>query len=131
MEPKLLKQMHVEYKPAPYLGSNRSGWSPVGDYVLVQPDAIAQTTSGGIELPADIAERMQLAAITGVVVECGGEAFKWNADRTRPFGGSPPKAGDRIIFEKYAGKPILGEDGISYRIMEDKMIGGVKRAGKK
>jgi co-chaperonin GroES (HSP10) len=127
MQPKLVKQMHVEYVPAPYLGANRSGWSPIGDYVLVQPDAIAMKSSGGIELPDDIAERMQLAAITGVIVECGEEAFKWNADRTRPYEGSKPQAGDRVIFEKYAGKPILGEDGITYRILEDKSIGGIKR----
>lgn len=127
METKLLRQYHVEYKEAPYLGSNRSGWAPIGDYVLVQPDAIAKQSSGGIELPDDIAERMQLAAITGVIIECGEEAFKWNADRTRPFEGEKPQAGDRVIFEKYAGKPILGEDGITYRILDDKAIGGIKR----
>lgn len=126
MQPKVLKQLQVEYLPAPYFGANPSGWSPVGDYVLIRPDEIAKKTTGGVELPDDLAERMQLAAITGTIVQTGDEAFKWNADRTRPFEGYRPKAGDRVIFEKYAGKPILGEDGISYRILEDKSIGGVK-----
>lgn len=126
MQPKVLKQLQVEYLPAPYFGANASGWSPVGDYVLIRPDEIAKKTTGGVELPDDLAERMQLAAITGTLVETGDEAFKWNADRTRPFEGYRPKAGDRVIFEKYAGKPIMGEDGISYRILEDKSIGGVK-----
>jgi chaperonin GroES len=72
-------------------------------------------------------ERMQLAAITGVIVECGEEAFKWNADRTRPYEGYKPQPGDRVIFEKYAGKPILGDDAKHYRIMDDKAIGGIKK----
>lgn len=127
MIPKILKTVHAEYLPAPYMGENKSGWEPIGDYVLVRPDFIARKSSGGIELPDDIAERMQLAAITGVIVECGDEAFKWNADRTRPFEGYRPQPGDRVIFEKYAGKPILGDDGQSYRILEDKSVGGIKR----
>lgn len=127
MQPKVLKQFQVEYIPAPYMGKNTAGWSPIGDYVLVRPDLIARKSSGGVELPDDLADRMELAAITGVIVECGDEAFKWNADRTRPFEGYKPKAGDRIIFEKYAGKPILGEDGGNYRILDDKSVGGIKK----
>lgn len=127
MQPRVLKQFKVEYLPAIYMGKNRSGWSPIGDYVLVRPDAIAKKTSGGVELPEEIAERMELAAITGVVIECGSEAFKWNADRTRPFAGDPPKPGDRVIYDKYAGKPITGNDGVNYRILEDKSIGGIEK----
>ena len=124
---KVLRTAHCEYIPAPDFGENKSGWQPIGDYVLVRPDAVARKSSGGIELPDDLAERMQLAAITGVIIECGDEAFRWNADRTRPYEGYKPQAGDRIIFEKYAGKPILGEDGKNYRILDDKAIGGIKR----
>jgi co-chaperonin GroES (HSP10) len=127
MQEKLLRTIHCEYQPAMYLGANFSGWTPIGDYVLVRPDDVARKTSGGIDLPDDLAERMQLAAITGVIIECGDEAFRWNADRTRPHEGYKPIAGDRVIFEKYAGKPILGEDGKNYRILEDKAIGGIKK----
>ena len=127
MNPKVLKQVHAEFTPARYNGVNTSGWQPIGDYVLVRPDTVASKTTGGIEMPDDIVERLELAAITGVIVECGDEAFKWNADRTRPFDGRKPKAGDRVIFEKYAGKPILGVDEANYRIMDDKAIGGVKK----
>jgi len=127
MEPKLLRTLHAEFLPAVYMGKNASGWTPIGDYVLVRPDVISKKSSGGVELPDDLAERMQLAAITGVIVECGEEAFKWNADRTRPFEGYKPQAGDRVIFEKYAGKPILGDDGVTYRICDDKAIGGIKK----
>ena len=127
MEEKLLKTIYAEYVQAPYMGENKSGWKPWGDYILIRPDMIAKKTSGGVALPDDLAERMQLAAITGVIIECGDEAFKWNADRTRRTEGRVPQAGDRVIFEKYAGKPIIGEDKNNYRIMEDKSVGGIQR----
>lgn len=125
MEPKLLKTIHAEYVPARYNGVNASGWTPIGDLVLIKPDDIAQKTSGGIELPQEIAERMQLASVTGVIVDVGDDAFRWNMDRSRPWEGYKPKPGDRVIYEKYAGKPILGEDGEHYRFMDDKCIGGI------
>ena len=126
MEAKVLKQFQVEYEPPRYNGFNASGWQPLGDNVLVKPDVTRRKTVGGVELPDDLADRMDLMSITGVVVALGDDAYKWNADRTRPFAGVKPKEGDRIIFEKYAGKVITGEDGDSYRILEDKSIGGVK-----
>lgn len=130
MQQKLIKTLHAEFVQAPYMGENKSGWTPIGDLVLVRPDAIAMKSSGGVELPEELAERMQLAATTGVIVACGDEAFKWNADRTRLFDGEKPKPGDRIIFEKYAGKPIRGDDGNDYRFLDDKCIGGVQTTGK-
>lgn len=127
MTPKLLKTVHAEYHPALFLGENKSGWHPALDRVLVKPDMVSAKSSGGIALPEDLMERMQLAAITGVVIAVGDDAFRWNADGTRPFEGYKPKPGDRVIFEKYAGKPILGEDGHDYRILDYKSIGGVQK----
>jgi len=127
VQPRLLKTIHAEYVQAPYMGENKAGYSPFGEYVLVRPDMIARKTSGGVELTEDTVIRHQLAAITGVLVECGDEAFKFNADRTRRFESRPPQPGDRVIFEKYAGMPFLGADGNDYRIMEDKTIAGIQR----
>jgi co-chaperonin GroES (HSP10) len=94
--------------------------------VLIQPDKVSRETAGGIVMIDDIADRHDAAAITGVVIECGDEAFKWNADRTRPFGGRKPEPGSRIIFERYAGKTVTGKDGETYRIIEDKSVGGIE-----
>lgn len=127
MEPKLIKQSHAEYTPARYNGVNTAAWSPIGDYVLVKPDAAADKSSGGVHLTQDTTDRMALAAMTGVIVELGDDAFRWNADRTRPFSGKRPSEGTRVIFEKYAGHPILGDDGEIYRIMDDKAIGGIRK----
>ena len=127
LNPKVLSIRKAEYIPAPYFGKNKSGCVPVGDRVLVLPD-IAAASSGSIELPQDIVDRAQMAASSGVIVELGDDAFVWNADRTRPYGGYKPKAGDRVHFEKYAGKIILGDDGVEYRLVDDKAIGGVKKS---
>lgn len=127
MEPKLLKQGDVDFIPQMYLGANFSGWSAVGDRVLVCSDAASSKSKGGVELTQDYTFRHTQAAITGVIIECGDEAFKWNGDRTRPFEGLKPKPGDRVIFERYAGSPIVGDDGKLYRLMDDKCIGGMKK----
>ncbi len=68
MNPKVIKQVHAEFTPARYNGVNTAGWHPIGDYVLVKPDTVANKTSGGVELPEDLIERMELASMTGVIV---------------------------------------------------------------
>lgn len=126
MQPKILSVRRVEYIPAPFFGENKSGCSPVGDRVLVRPD-IAAHKAGAIDLPDDVVERAQLSATSGVIVELGDDAFKWNADRTRPFDGYRPKAGDRVYYDRYAGKVILGDDNVEYQLMDDKCIGGIRK----
>lgn len=125
MKPRLLTVRKAEYIPAPWFNKNEAGCVPVGDRVLIRPD-IAASHSGSLELPDDIVDRAQLSASSGVIVALGDDAFVWNADRTRPYGGYKPKEGDRVHFEKYAGKVILGDDGVEYRIVDDKAIGAVK-----
>lgn len=126
MQPKVLSIKRAEYIPAPYMGSNQSGCTPLGDRVLVRPD-IAASKVGELHIPDDIRDRAQLSGSTGVVIELGEDAFRWNFDRSRPWQGYRPVAGDRIYFDRYAGKEILGEDGQTYRLMDDKCIGGVQK----
>lgn len=126
MQPRLLKTIQAEYVQETYSGKNLSGWKPVGDRVLVKSDKVAETNSGGIIIPDDMQSRMNMASTTGVVIELGDDAFKWNSDRTRPFEGSVPKVGQRIVHVKYAGVEIIGTDGEIYRMMDDKEIGGIQ-----
>ena len=130
MKPRLLTTRRAEYIPAPYFGKNESGCTPIGDRVLVRPD-IAASSSGNIKLPQEVQDRAQLAGGTGVLIARGDDAFFWNTDRTKLWSGYRPSEGDRVYFERYAGKVILGDDGVEYRLMDDKCIGGVqKKAGK-
>lgn len=127
MQPKILSVKRVEYAPAPYFGKNESGRVPLGDRVLIRPDIALGTSQGGVELPQDIQQRMQLSSSSGVVVELGDGAFRWNFDRSRPWEGYKPKPGDYVDFERYAGKVVVGDDGNEYRVVDDKSIGSVKR----
>lgn len=106
-------------------GVNRSGRRPVNDLVVVMLDDVLKVTLGGIELPEDYIERMNLAAETGVVVAVGPGAFKWSADRRRPFEGEPPRPGDRVQIDRYAGALITGKDGQKYRLVPDRQIGAL------
>lgn len=126
LNPKVLSIRRAEFIPAPFFGKNESGCKPIGDRVLIRPD-IAASSSGTIKLPDDVVERAQMSSSSGVIVEAGDDAFAWNSDRTRPFTGERPKAGDRVFFDKYAGKVILGDDGVEYRLMDDASIGGIRK----
>lgn len=125
MEPRLIKTQHAEYVKAEYSGTNESGVRPVGDRVLILPDESAEQTSGAVFLPQATVERGSMAAETGVLVALGDGAFVWNSDRSRPFAGTKPQVGDRIIFEKYSGQLMIGKDKRFYRLADDKVIGAV------
>src|SRR4051812_8816457 len=84
MQPKLIAIQKAGYLPAMYGGQNESGCTPLGDRVLILPDQAMSTTTGGIELPPDVQTRAQLSGTSGVVIEMGDDAFKWNFDRSRP-----------------------------------------------
>jgi len=126
LNPKVLAVRRAEYIPAPFFGKNESGCVPIGDRVLIRPD-IAASKSGSLDLPDDVVERAQLSASSGVIVALGDDAFTWNFDRTRPFGGEKPEPGARVYFDKYAGKIVLGDDGVEYRLVDDKCVGGVRK----
>ena len=82
MKPKMIKTRQAEYLPAEFTGEDQAGFSPIGDRVIVLPDAIAEKTSGGVFLDEDLQERMAYAAETGVMIAVGDDAFTWNSDST-------------------------------------------------
>lgn len=125
MESRLLNSQRFEFFKVAWDGENRSGCRPIGDMVLILVDRAAEESKGGIVLTADAVEARQFAAESGTVVAMGGGAFTWNSERSRPWEGEKPNVGDHILFSRYAGRVITGNDGNMYRIMLDKDIGGV------
>lgn len=116
---------------------NKSGIYPCGNRVLVKPDAIEETTDGGIYIPPSVTDRHQVSVCYGVVIETGPDAFRHSTEEVwtegngvvsiierrikgyeKPFA----KAGDRIAFAIYAGLLQTGKDGVEYKIINDEDI---------
>jgi chaperonin GroES len=125
VEPRLIKGLHADYKPAAWNGQDTSGIRPLGPHVVVLPDECSDITTGSVHLPLDIVEKMNLASEQGVIVKLGGSAFSIYEDG-RPWKlDERPQPGERIYFEKYAGRLARGIDGVMYRIMEYRQIAAV------
>lgn len=125
MRERLLNAQQVDYEATEWSGEDTSGIQPIGDNVLVLPDTASRKAGklGLIEVPEDVVERQSLASETGTIVALGPNAFLWSADRARPFEGDKPRPGDRVLFERYAGRIMIGKDGKTYRCLTDKTIG--------
>lgn len=115
---------------------NQSGITPRGNRVLVLPDELEEKV-GVIEVPENIRDQHAMAQTTGVLIAVGPDAWRHTTEITyrmidgqwRPFekkviGYSEPFAevGQRVVFAKYGGLDVKGEDGKKYRILNDEDI---------
>lgn len=105
---------------------NTSGELPLEFKVLILPDDIEETDevlksakSMGIEVISNVTEREQMKQVWGTLIAIGGNAFE---DWKPPI----PKVGDKVKFAKWAGYITPGEDGKTYRTMNDKDLAAVK-----
>jgi chaperonin GroES len=102
--------------------TNTSGITPVGYRVLVKPDPIERTTSGGIVLPETAAEAHDRAQQTGILIALGPEAWK-------DYSACWASVGDRVMFARYGGVHLTGKDGVLYRMLNDEQITAVIEDG--
>lgn len=79
-----------------------SSLRPLGDRVVIQAIAKEQTTSSGIVLPDTVQEKPQ----EGMVKSVGPGKLDQNGKRTA----MQVKAGDTVIYAKYAGTEITQDD---------------------
>lgn len=117
---------------------NKSGITPKGNRVLVLPDEIEETMSeGGIFIPEPVRNQHAMAQTTGVLIAVGPDAWThstkikyrmidgaWKPVEKEVTGYSEPfaKPGERVVFAKYGGLEVKGEDGKQYRILNDEDI---------
>lgn len=101
---------------------NPSGINPTEYKVLIRPEQVEDRTKGGIIIPEQAKERDQYAQMHGVLVAVSPLAFTYEQ---WPDDGLKPKAGDRVLFAKYAGATVKGEDGVDYRIVNDRDVAAV------
>jgi co-chaperonin GroES (HSP10) len=93
--------------------SKESGITPRGHRVLVLPDEIDEKSEGGIYLgTATQLDREQMGQTDGIVIEMGPNAYN---DQVSPW----CSVGERVIFAKYSGLMRKGNDGKTYRIVND------------
>lgn len=93
--------------------------------VLVRPRKAEEKTKGGIVLPQQVVEKDQHAAMEGEI--CGMSPFAFSYEEW-PIGADKPRIGDTVVFARYAGITQKGNDGVEYRIMNDKDIVAVRRS---
>ena len=92
------------------------GINPKGYRLLVLPDELeTKTKSGIITSTATMAAREELAQVDGIVVAMGPTCFDKESE---PW----CKVGDRIIFGKYSGIIRVGNDGKTYRLINDENV---------
>lgn len=129
LAPRILKNIQAEFNRAQFAadGTNASGIRVLGKNVLILCDTCAEKTSGGILLTADKIVSMNMAAESGALVVLGGEAFAYYDDGTK-WTDYKPVAGDRVFFERYGGREIMGRDGLTYRLMSYTCVGGVEES---
>lgn len=118
---RLLQNMQGNFIPARWTGSNTSGLTPRGPNVLVLMDQMSNTTAGGILLPDAKIDAHNEASETGCVFGLG-RTFLRQMDHGSV---DPLGLGQRVYIEKYAGIKAMGRDGLVYRIMDEKQIGGI------
>lgn len=97
---------------------NASGIHPSGHRILVIPEQVMKSESNSIVLPDAVEERHALAQTAGYIVEIGKTA--WQKD---DFGNTKwAEVGDRVLFSKYGGLVLRGNDGKQYRLLNDEDI---------
>ena len=98
---------------------NTSGINPTGHMVVVKMEKAEEKTAGGIILPDRVRDRDDLASCKGVMVASGptaGDFAEW------PDGEGFLPVGARVLLKKFAGVEVKGNDGMDYRVCEDKEV---------
>lgn len=108
---------------APRAATVKHGLEPLEYKVIVRPveeKGYVEFKGGGkLWKPDETKERDQHAAMEGTVVAVSALAFtyeEWPKDAV------PPAVGDVVIFARYSGVFVKGNDGVEYRIMNDKDV---------
>lgn len=124
---RVVPRMQGDFVTATWDGKNTSGIEPIGKNVLVRMDTFVSKFAGGkLEFLDTQVERMNLGAESGTLYAVGDQAFIHNYDHTLNTG-LKPVPGDRVYVEKYAGREIMGDDGVKYRLMDDRCVAGIYR----
>jgi len=107
------------------MSKHNHGITPLEYKVLVRPVEAETKTKGGIYLPDQTVERDAHASMEGEVAAVSPLAFTYEE---WPKGARKPTAGDKVVFARYSGITVKGDDGVDYRLMNDKDIVALRGA---
>lgn len=99
--------------------TNTTGINPTEFKVLIAPKAVEEKI-GSIILPSSHTEAEKYASMEGVIVDVSHLAFSYATPDE--WDGKKPKAGQRVIYAKYAGVRVKGQDGAEYLLVNDKDV---------
>jgi chaperonin GroES len=99
----------------------KPGIRPSEYNVLIAPEDTEEMI-GSIILPTTAKEANDIATMRGRLVAVSPHAFTY-ADNWPA--GTMPKAGDPILYAKYAGTLVEGADGREYRLCKDKDVAAI------
>lgn len=103
--------------------TNTSGLACLEFNVLVKEeegDLQKKYKAAGLQLSDSSLERDKASATIGHIIHVSPTAFTYEDWKGQDD--MKPKAGDRVVYAKYAGTIINGRDGAEYRIVKDKDI---------
>lgn len=103
------------------------GLTPIEYKVIVQPEeetGVIEFESGfKLYKPDEKKDQDEHAIVEGTIVALSPFAFGYEG---WPEGSEPPKVGDAVVYANYSGQWIKGNDGVKYRIMNDKDIMAIR-----
>ncbi|MBI1370599.1 MAG: co-chaperone GroES [Planctomycetes bacterium] len=76
----------------------RTTLKPIGDRVIVQPEAAEERTAAGLYLPETAKEK----PMVGIIIAAGPGAMNEDGERT-PL---TVKKGDKVVYGKYSGNEV-------------------------
>lgn len=100
--------------------TNPSGIRPTEFKCLIQPKDVDEKTAGGIIIPTSTKDAEEHAVTEGTLIAVSHLAFTYAT--AEEWAGLKPKAGDHVIFAKYAGVRVKGKDGRKYVLINDKDV---------
>jgi co-chaperonin GroES (HSP10) len=111
------REFHEEANVTPPHGLTMYGFN-----VLVKPNPVDEKI-GSVFVPDEYKDKLAYGITEGELVAISAVAFSYE---TWPAGTRLPQIGDQVTFGKFVGAKVKGNDGIEYRVMEDKEILAVR-----
>jgi len=114
---------------APVVTVHPSGMRhPVEYKVLIRPDDVMKKSAGGIIVPPSVQAMLKNSMCKGVIELISVTAFTFFDSACLSYEEvckkypHTPRVGDHVLFGKFAGAEWKGDDGVDYRITNDKDI---------